>query len=399
MPRHRTYNTGSVYYDPKRDLWIGSLYAGWNEHGNRRRIRVSSRSKTEARRKLDQLRYEYENGIWQPGGKTATVKQLCSRWLENRATEVRPATYNIETAAINQHILPLLGSRRISTLRPSDLKALGNRILQTGKTPATTARYQAVLLRILRDAEKDGLQVPRSILAADKQAIGENDRQAIPLPDLISLVREAATNPAGVIWLLPLMQGLRAAETLGLRWENIDLQAGTLEVAWQLQALPYKEKRNPDSGYRIPYGYKTIHLVDAYHLVATKSRASRRVIPLTPLVAAALARWQETSPQNPWGLLFTNSEGTPVSRHAYLRDFKRLQTQLGIEKDDGKPYVLHEARHTTATLLLAAKVEPEVIKSILGHSDIVMQQAYQHVNLDMAREGLAAAEQLLQITR
>lgn len=397
--KHRTYGTGSLYYDPKRDLWIGSLYAGWNQHGNRRRLRVSSRSKTEARRKLDRLRYEYESGTWQPGTQTATLQQLCTTWLQQRANEVRPATYNIETAAITQHILPLLGARRINTLRPSDLKALGNRILEAGKTPATTARYQAVLLRILRNAEKDGLPVPRSILAADKQTIGENTRQAIPLENLLNLVTEAANTPDGVIWLLPLMQGLRAAETLGLRWENINLDQGTLEVAWQLQALPYKIKHDPASGYRIPYGYQTIHLTEAYHLVATKSRSSRRIIPLTPLVAAALARWQETAPQNPWGLLFTNLEGAPISRHAYLRDFKRLQTRLGITKPDGTHYVLHEARHTTATLLLAAKVEPEVIKSILGHSSIVMQATYQHVNLEMAREGLKAAENLLQISR
>ncbi|EFN92316.1 hypothetical protein HMPREF9278_1797 [Mobiluncus mulieris FB024-16] len=91
-----------------------------------------------------------------------------------------------------------------------------------------------------------------------------------------------------------------------------------------------------------------------------------------------------------------------MSRYADARAWKALQSQADVCKtedgDNKEYYVLHEARHTTATLLLAAGVEPEIIKAIMGHSDVVTQAAYQHVNQDMARKALQQVEGLLEIT-
>lgn len=50
--------------------------------------------------------------------------------------------------------------------------------------------------------------------------------------------------------------------------------------------------------------------------------------------------------------------------------------------------MLHEARHTTATLLLSVGVDPEIIKAIMGHSKIVTTQGYQHVSQEMMRAAL-----------
>lgn len=74
-----------------------------------------------------------------------------------------------------------------------------------------------------------------------------------------------------------------------------------------------------------------------------------------------------------------------------------LQDAAGISKPGGKPYVLHEARNTTATLLLAANVDPQIITSILGHSSIVTSRGYMTVGSEMKRDALAAVGSLLQI--
>ena len=63
----------------------------------------------------------------------------------------------------------------------------------------------------------------------------------------------------------------------------------------------------------------------------------------------------------------------------------------------GRRYEIHEARHTTATLLLAAGVDQHVVTSILGHSSIAVTRGYQHVNHEMKRDAMASIAQRLAI--
>lgn len=103
-------------------------------------------------------------------------------------------------------------------------------------------------------------------------------------------------------------------------------------------------------------------------------------------------------PITPGGILFTTDTRQPVSRYSDRRSWVVLQKAAGLQKPDGSLYVTHETRHTTATLLIAAGVEPEVTKAILGHSDIVTQAVYQHVDMELARAAMTKAQSLLQIT-
>ena len=328
--KRRTYGTGSLYYDAQRGLWIGQIYDGWTSTGRRRRRRVTSRNKNTAREKLADLKYEVEHGIYQEGGNT-TVKKWCSHWLDTRESQVRPSTLSIETAAIDQHVIPLLGTKLIKSLRPSDLTRLGEHIMDQGSSPATALRYQSVFQRALREAEREGLPVPRAILVAQKQSAGRPDRQAIPVEDALKIIQAAAGIPDGVRWLLALLQGLRQAEALGLTWDMINFQEGTMRVEWQLQSLPYLDKANPAKGFRVPRGYEMRQLTGAFHLVRTKTLAGERILPLTPWVAGALTAWREQAPENPWGLLFTTASGQPISRHADQRAWKQLQEDAGVK--------------------------------------------------------------------
>ena len=67
----------------------------------------------------------------------------------------------------------------------------------------------------------------------------------------------------------------------------------------------------------------------------------------------------------------------------------------GVQHPAGRPYLVHEARHTTATLLQAAGVTPEVIISIVGHASYASTQPYIHRDLSQARAALQAVADLL----
>lgn len=114
-------------------------------------------------------------------------------------------------------------------------------------------------------------------------------------------------------------------------------------------------------------------------------------------MVAALTRWQTVAPDSPYGLVWPASDGDLHTPAEDRRAWHALQDSAGVCQPGGERYVLHEARNTTATLLLAAGVDPEIIKSILGHSSIVTSRGYMTVGVDMKRDALVAVGRLLQV--
>jgi integrase len=115
-------------------------------------------------------------------------------------------------------------------------------------------------------------------------------------------------------------------------------------------------------------------------------------------MASALTQWKQVAPANPWALVWAgvddrNGKHTivprtgPSDRHAWwdLQDAAQVASTDGTA---GRRYALHEARHTTATLLLEGDVDTEVIKAIMGHSSIVASRGYMHVSQALARKAL-----------
>jgi len=155
--------------------------------------------------------------------------------------------------------------------------------------------------------------------------------------------------------------GLRQGEALGLRWEDIHFEAGTLTTRVTLQRVD-----------------------GAYVLVEPKTDRSRRTVKLPDRCLESLRAhkirqdgererigesWQE------WGLVYTQADGTPLSRHTVTRRFQRILDQAGMRK-----HRFHDLRHTCATLLLAQGVQMRTIMEILGHSQIATTaDIYAHV--------------------
>jgi integrase len=161
------------------------------------------------------------------------------------------------------------------------------------------------------------------------------------------------TNRLYALFHLVALRGLRRGEAAGLRWADLDLDAGTLTVSGQLQQI----------GGRLVAG-------------APKSEAGRRVIALDRTTiralrahrgcqqaerAAAGARWAGT------GYVFTTPLGKPVGPDRLTRVFRRLVADSGLP-----PVTLHGLRHGAATLALAAGTDLKIVQDQLGHSTITL---------------------------
>lgn len=394
--RRRTYGAGSVYQRKSDGRWVGTIEAGYTRTGARRRLVVTAKTEAEVKRRLRdrQRKFQSEDGEATVSDRT-TVKAWSDQWLKITEHTSRPKTFTTEKGAVTKWIVPTIGHRRLDQLVPADIRAVSNAIRDAGISTTTANRYHGVLLRILKAAIAEGHSVPRRVLDVEPPKRAVNDRQAMTTDEAVQLL----TAPAGLgetaMRAAALLQGMRRGECLGLTWPAVDLDRQILSVSWQLQALPYIDPRDKARGFRVPDGYEARHLVDALHLVRPKSKAGWRVIPLVPWMAAALTAWHEQAPPNPYGLVWTADNSRPIEPRDATQAWYALQRSLGVQHPAGRPYKLHEARHTTATLLMELGVDESVRIAIMGHSSIAVTRGYEYVNTAQTRLALEAVAERL----
>lgn len=387
-PRRREHGSGSIYQRASDGRWIGALQAGWTTTGARRRITVSAATRAECRRKLDRKAAELattgapETGV----SRHATVKSWADVWVPMHTTRVRASTATTDAGAVRKWIVPTIGAKRLDALTPGDIRAVRTAIVSAGRTTTTARHAHSVLTKMLKAAIVEGHQVPQRVLLVEAPPVATNDRDAIPLPDALAILRAAAERPDAARWVAALLQGMRQGECLGLTWDAVDLDTGTLDVTWQLDTLPYADRAR--GIFQVKPGMRVRHLEGAWHLTPVKTSKGQRIIPLVPWMRAALTRWRDVAPASPHGLVWPRPDGRPQDEKVDRDAWRTLQDTAGVTHPAGRPYTLHEARHTTATLLLEASADPETIKAILGHSSIATSRGYMHVDQQLKRDAM-----------
>ncbi len=151
---------------------------------------------------------------------------------------------------------------------------------------------------------------------------------------------------------------------IGLKWDDLDLEAGTLQVR---RTLTY-------SGGK-------------HSLSEPKTKKSRRTVRLTPSAVAALRDHLERQMEEidrlgslyqPGGLVFSSTTGSIINpSNLRNRSFARLLQRAGLS---GRGVRFHDLRHTCATLLLNGNVHPKYVQELLGHASIAQTlDTYSHV--------------------
>lgn len=391
----REHGSGGVYQRASDGRWIATIEAGTTISGTRRRITVSAKTESECKAKLKKKRQEIDlNGAPAAGvhGST-TVKTWAAEWLKMHERAVRPKTFATDRSSVGRWIIPTIGRRRLAELTPADVRQVTTAVSDAGRS-STTARYaQGVLTRMLRAAIVEGHAVPQRVLMTKAPAKAASTRGAIPIEQAKAILAVAADQPGGSRWVAALLQGMRQAECIGLTWECVDFDRGLIDVSWQLQQLPYKDRAR--GIFRVPDGYEARQLRLSWHLVRPKTSSGYRVLPMLPWFATSLQTWKEIAPESKYGLVWARPNGDPLDPPEDSEAWNATQEAAGVAKADGERYTLHEARHTTATLLMEANVPDVVVTSILGHSSIVTSKGYQHAADKQTRDAMEQVAGLL----
>lgn len=394
----RLAGDGSLYQ--RRDgLWVAALELGFGPDGTRRRWTGSSRTKEGALAKLRKARGEVET-LGAPLAKGPTVAEYLTAWLRDVARpRIRPGTYAEYDRCVRLHLIPRLGKDRLVALTPQRIRAM-ERAVADERTPATANNVHRCLRTALNDAVADGL-IPRNPAAhVTPPRVVRSPREPLTSAQAGTILTAAADDPLGSRWAFALLTGARQGECLGMEWDRLDLKAGTADIAWQLQRLPYRHgcggncrmKRGGNCPKRVldvPEGFE-VRTIDGSSLVLTRPKTGRstRMIPLAPALLAALKAHRGR--RIPTGLVWTTVTGAPIDPQDDAAAWDATLKRLGL------PDVpLHSARHTTATLLLEAGVDVKVIQDMLGHTSATTTRLYQHSDMALARKAVTALEESL----
>lgn len=399
-----TYGDGSLFERKGRGLWVARLELGWDERGERRRWEATSRTKAGALAKLRQARHDISTLGTVPD-KGTTLEVWLPRWLEEIAKPtLKPRTYADYKSTISNHLVPRLGKVPLSKLTPGHVRHM-HREIQAGTSLGTANKAHRVLRASLSDAEREGL-VPRNVAKLVQTPAAKGSRRALTADQARLVVSATTADPMHSRWLAALLTGARQGELLGLQWDRVDLEAGTLDLAWQLQALAYRHgcsSGEPTCGRKragscpkrqldVPEGFEYQVLRGQMCLTRPKSAAGRRIVPIPTLLVEALAKHRRASiaSPKPFGLVWADAAGNPLGPDVDLGGWYAALEVAGVAK-----VPLHSARHTTATLLMELGVDVTVIQAIMGHSDATTTQLYQHADLTMTRRAVDGLGQAL----
>jgi len=306
---------------------------------------------------------------------------LYQHWLPTVRPTVRATTYLSYLCHIEHHLAPALGQIPLQKLSPTRINALYAKLLNEPRVsrtlpknrkkdeklrplaPATVRRIHATLHRALRDAVRWNLIVRNPADAADPpRAVGCAGAKvqvwsSSDLKRFLSFERASRFYP---LWLLLLTTGMRRGEAMGLRWQDIDLDGGTIAICQT----------------RVQLNYQTV-------TSTPKTQKGRRLVALDPATIKVLAALlgtrkkecaQEGRCVEPTDIVFTDERGEPLHPSRCTHLFRLASKKAGV------PQIrLHDLRHTHATLALSAGVHPKVVSERLGHANIgITLDTYSH---------------------
>lgn len=390
MPEKRRQKGTGALFQRADGCWLGQV-TYYDGEGKRRLKTVSGRNQPAVKRRLAALVKQLDETGALPMGQQ-NVKTWTTYWLERiAAPRLRPRTLSTYRSHVDQYIVPAIGRIRLDRLGPQHVRTVHSFILDKGLSSTTAQHAHVTLTKCLTDAVREGL-IPRN-----PAALVDGPRRAVvneaylTNPQAIELLLSLEKDPLVSRWAMALFTGQRQGECLGLEIDRV--MDDRLDISWQLQRLPYShgcdpacgrkrggncpqrvQKFNPDFEYR--------EAAPGLYLTRPKTKASIKVIPLVDPFRTILL---QAIGDRTEGLVWTREDGRPIEPADDNQEWHNALDAAGL------PSVkLHSARHTAATLLLEAGVDPKVIQQILGQTSLVTMRGYQHVSLALATDAMKA---------
>jgi integrase len=345
---------GSIYHR-KDGRWVGQY-----EVDGKRRY-VYARTRKEVAEKLRKAMAESDAGMIFNAG-TMKVSDYLDGWLDSIRDALRRRTWIRHEEIVRLHLKPSLGIMKLDRVGVMQIQSLYRAKLDSGLSPRTVRLIHTTLYKALRQAVEWTL-LPRNIAEyVNPPQVPRREIKPLSEKQVKKLLQTAKGDKLEALYILAVHTGMRSGELLGLQWEDVDLQCGTVRV-----------RRTVFDG----------------RIEAPKSAHGNRSIRLTGTSIRALQEHKRTSE---W--VFGSRAGTPFSVHnLHNRSWKPLLARAKLPHTTR----FHDLRHTCATLLLGRGVHPKIVSEMLGHSSTTITlDTYSLVLPDMQQKAVEAMEDIFE---
>jgi len=350
--------------------------------GKRRQVmRRGFPTKKAAQAALTEALAEHQRGERVEPTRMTVGQYLTDQWLPMRRSQVKATTWSSYSDVIHGRIVPMIGGLPLQAITPRHVADLYRDLLDHGgrdqrrnggRLSARSVRYTGMVLRrALDDAVRLGLLQRNPAAQVERPRADAVEMQVWTVDEARAFLATAGEHRLSALWTLLLTTGLRRGEVLGLKWGDLDLDAGRLAIRRTLVA----------NGYTPEWS-------------TPKTEKSTRVVAIDPGTVEALRAHRRRQLEERLalgegyrddGLVFCRPDGTILHPQNVSQTFERLEAKAGVPR-----IRLHDTRHTAATVMLALGVPLKVVSERLGHSSTkITADVYQHVSEHMQAEAAA----------
>lgn len=388
--------------------WQGRVTIGRDEGtGKQKRKSITGKSKKEVIKAMREAEHEViQTGtVFDP--EKMTLSQWLDIWLSEYCGDKKELTRKHYKAQVEQHIKPALGSVYLTKITTSQIQKFYNNLGKTGRTikkkdpksgkikvshvPLSTKSIRnihGILTKALHVAVNVGnLQAN----PADLVTLPRVEKKEIhPLTDAENKAFIAAAEADEYRFLLQLLPftGLRESEAIGLTWDCIDFNAGTITVKQQLRKLP----KDQGGVSLAPTKNDKTRIIKPSPFVMQLLKQRERQQIEQRLKAGELWEGWQTEKERKTALVFTTLTGSYLSPQTVYNHCRKIFDRIGVE---GR--CVHDLRHTYAVLSLQNGDDVKIVQGNLGHATAAFTlDVYGHVSERMKDDSAARMQRYIE---
>jgi len=284
-----------------------------------------------------------------------TVAQLVMGWHDTRVPELRDTTIVREECVLMKHVaadqIGLLPARDVSRM---DAFLFGERLKhrENGRGGVLAPKTRRHIQKAIRQAFDASWEIESNPFArVALPPLPDTEAGFLTMAEIDRLLKNTQAHKWGWVYGVLVLTGLRRSELCGLRWQDVDLESGFIEVKW----------RRTTAGSAIVEG-------------APKTRRARRRIPLDPMAAQLLrdraaqrdeqrSQWADDWCEDADVYVWASEDGSVASPDLLTSEFKRFCSRAGITNVG-----LHGLRHSFAAAAISAGMAGYSLSRMMGHS-------------------------------
>lgn len=381
--QRRDYGSGSVS-QRKDGTWTARIIIGTTDSGNPKIKAFYGKTEREVKRKLK----EFERELHKNDGTVVqrnTVEAFMLNWLYSvKSNELKPKSFDRLEQTLTYQVIPYIGNLQVAAIQADDVQKMLNTLKSKGMAYSTIKKaYDAVnecfrtgmIKRTVTGNPALGVTVPakKTFAKAKIKCYTKEESDALCEAAVRCYRNGKMIYRLGNAVPLALNTGLRLAELVGLKWEDISFDDRILTVS---ETRVTVKDRTGKSGNK----YVIIEQDSA------KTESSERSIYINDEALAALAQLHEVT--GAFKYVLSTENGNPLNPRYMDRMLRKIAVSAGFSED--KIFGPHALRHSFASRLFENGEDVKTVSEIIGHSDItITYNTYIHLINEQKKTAIA----------